>query len=169
MPKGDVSEIIVSDTSILVDLERGNIEAVAFATRRLAVPDLLYQRELLPHGGERYLAMGLLVYELNEPEVALALEVIRGHRKLSLPDAFALVLAKSRGLFLITGDQALRDAAKAHGVSCHGILWLLDEAMKRDPEQAGNLHGRLTAISEHPRCRLPKKRWRDDWQITRHG
>ena len=44
--------VLVSDTSVLIDLERGSLLETSFAlTFRFAVPDLLYRQELAEHGG----------------------------------------------------------------------------------------------------------------------
>ncbi len=48
-------------------------------------------------------------------------------RRLTVPDSFALALAKRSGWTLLTGDGPLRELAKAEGVDCHGVLWLFDE------------------------------------------
>lgn len=40
-------QVVVSDSSVLVDLERGGLFAAAFSLQlKYCVPDLLYQREL---------------------------------------------------------------------------------------------------------------------------
>ena len=50
--------VVVSDSSVLIDLERGSLFAAAFALRlKFCVPDLLYRLELQPHGGARLLSM----------------------------------------------------------------------------------------------------------------
>ena len=42
--------VLVSDTSVLIDLERGSLLDTSFAlTFRFAVPDLLYRQELASH------------------------------------------------------------------------------------------------------------------------
>ena len=44
--------VLVSDTSVLIDLERGLfLEPVFRLPFKFAVPDLLYERELKDHGG----------------------------------------------------------------------------------------------------------------------
>jgi len=46
--------VLVSDTSVIVDLERGGFLEAAFALSfKLAVPDLLYRRELAEYRGNR--------------------------------------------------------------------------------------------------------------------
>lgn len=52
--------ILVSDTSVLIDLERaGLLEAMFVLPFEFVVPDLLYERELAGEMGERLLGLGL--------------------------------------------------------------------------------------------------------------
>ena len=54
--------ILVSDTSVLIDLERGGfLEAIFALPHQFAVPDVLYHRELQGDWGERIAALGLRV------------------------------------------------------------------------------------------------------------
>ena len=150
-------DLLVSDTSVLVDLERGNLLREAFQLPyRLVVPDLLYERELREHGGDELLALGLVVVEVTSAQVADALDYRRDKPALSLPDVYALAVAATRGGTLITGDRRLRSLAMETGVPCHGLLWLLDE-MHRIGVPAESLHCGLQSIREHPRCRLPAR------------
>jgi len=45
---------------------------------------------------------------------------------LSVPDSFALALAKERAWTLVIGDGDLCELATGENVDCHGVLWLLD-------------------------------------------
>ena len=50
--------VLVSDTSVLIDLERGGLLEVAFSCgHQLVVPDLLYVLELEPENGPLLKAM----------------------------------------------------------------------------------------------------------------
>jgi hypothetical protein len=149
--------VVVSDTSVLVDLERGELlESVFGVSFELAVPDLLFRRELEGEIGERLVQLGLKVLELDEEGVTLALDYRNRDSKLSLPDTFALALAKTRGFVLLTGDASLRDLSAAEQVECHGVLWVLDRMFSEETVSTRTLHEGLTAIAAHPRCRLPK-------------
>ena len=54
--------VLVSDTSVIIDLERGDILETVFALDAVfAVPDLLFRRELAGPLGDRLLALGLQV------------------------------------------------------------------------------------------------------------
>ena len=63
--------VVVSDSSVLIDLERGAFFAAAFALPlEFCVPDLLYRREIEPFGGGRLVHMSLRVLELDDAGVA---------------------------------------------------------------------------------------------------
>jgi hypothetical protein len=97
--------VLVSDTSILIDLERADLLRAAFSLdAEFVVPDLLYERELRDSGGADLLALGLRVESLSEGEVERAQAYRRVHARLALPDTFALTLAKSRRWLLLAGD-----------------------------------------------------------------
>jgi predicted nucleic acid-binding protein len=149
--------ILVSDTSVIVDLERGGFLDVAFRLPyEFAVPDILYHRELDGHGGDELVQRGLRVEELKEQEIALAQSIRQTNFALSLPDTFAYVLAKERGWTLLTGDGALRALSKGSGIAVHGVLWVLDEMENHECAALDQLVRGLDTIATHPRCRLPR-------------
>jgi uncharacterized protein YacL len=51
------------------------------------------------------------------------------YQQLSVVDLAALLLAKTMGVMLLTGDRNLNNLARTQGVSVHGVLWVLDEMM----------------------------------------
>jgi len=150
--------ILVSDTSVLIDLDRGGLlEAVFALPHGFAVPDVLYDREMQGEWGEQLQRLGLRVEEVSEAGVSNALHYRQLRPSLSVPDSFALALAKEREWLLVTGDNALRDLAAGENVECHGVLWVLDRL-----EEAGDLglqplHDGLSKLAAHPRCRLPAR------------
>ena len=149
--------VVVSDTSVLIDLERGTLLEAAFRLPfAFAVPDLLYEQELKANNGVRLRELGLRISELDGDGVAAALTYRRREPALSAPDSFALALAVRSEWTLLTGDAALRKLAEELRVDCHGLLWLLDLMLSVQAATQGELHSGLLAISEHPRCRLPK-------------
>ena len=149
--------ILVSDTSVLVDLERGGLLDCCFELPfEFAVPDLLYRRELAAFGGDALIARGLRVVELTGAELSAATTLRRTHHKLSVPDAFAYALAQSRAWPLLTGDGELRAIARAAKVACYGTLWVIDSLNEHDVAEAAVLLAGLRAIGGHPRYRLPR-------------
>ena len=64
-------KVLVSDTSVLIDLDRGSlVEATFRLPVEFTVPDLLYERELKDHGGLEFIsvaAFGLTFATANPP------------------------------------------------------------------------------------------------------
>jgi predicted nucleic acid-binding protein len=110
--------ILVSDTSVLIDLERGGLLAAVFALpHEFTVPDLLYHNELAGEWGDRLRALGLRVEEISKDAVANALGYRQRRAVLSVADSFALALAKERQWVLLTGDGQLRELAGTRRLS----------------------------------------------------
>ncbi|SRR6266436_7342032 len=76
---------------------------------------------------------------------------------LSVPDSFALALAKERRWLLLTGDGQLRELAAGEDVECHGVLGLLDIMEEAGIPGIQPLHDGWAALAAHPRCRLPRR------------
>ncbi len=148
--------VLVSDTSVLIDLERCQLIAEVFAlAAQIVVPDVLFNRELRDQAGAAYVELGLRVEILTADEVESAQQYQRAQRGLSVPDAFALALARTRGWALLTGDGPLRTFAQQNNVECHGVLWLLDLMEAQNTASFQQLHAGLGRLAAHPRCRLP--------------
>ena len=149
--------LLVSDTSVLIDLDRGGILHEIFKPPfEVGVPDLLFEGELKHWHGPALEPMGLRVLVLDGAGVSLAQSYRARERRLSLPDAFALALAKTGGHVLLAGDGSLRALAGVEQVECHGVLWVLDELEQHHVLTAEQLLSALVLITSHLRCRLPK-------------
>jgi hypothetical protein len=91
-------DVLVSDTSVVIDLERARlIEALFTLPHHVMVPDRLYERELRGHGGERLVELGLVVRSLTGEEVARAQRLRSRERRISLYDSYALSIAVTAG------------------------------------------------------------------------
>ena len=162
--------VLVSDTSVLIDLERGSLLETSFAlTFQFAVPDLMYRQELAAHGGPALIKLGLLVEELDGEGVALALGYRQAHRPLSLPDCFALALAKLNSWILLSGDRHLRELAANERVACHGVIWVIDGIFEEGLLSNRELYTSIQVIAAHPRCRLPRPELRERLQRFSDG
>lgn len=158
--------LLVSDTSILIDLDRGGLLEAAFSGNwTMIVPDLLYERELLSENGPYLRSLGLGVVEISPDEVLYAQTLKRARPALSLADCFALTCARRANHVLLSGDKILREEARTRNGVVYGVLWLLDQMHAARVSPALLFDG-LTKIYAHPRCRLPKeevqvrlKRW----------
>lgn len=160
--------ILVSDTSVLVDLERGNLLQAAFLLPlEFAVPDVLYRRELKDFGGQLLTDLGLRIEELPPQGVELAKNFRDRKPGLSVPDAFAAALAKTQGWTLLAGDGLLRELAAEEAVECRGVLWLMDLMLEKAIVESQVLLEGLSRIAAHPRCRLPKREIRV--RLERYG
>ncbi|MHB1267530.1 MAG: PIN domain-containing protein [Acidithiobacillus ferriphilus] len=148
--------ILVSDTSILIDLERGGLLEAAFSCGlTLIVPDLLYEKEVEKENGPYLRALGLGVVALTSDEVVFAQQLKAQRPALSLPDCFALCCAMRPAHSLVTGDKALRNEAKARVGNVFGLLWLLDQMAASGSVGDTLLYAGLSSIAGHARCRLP--------------
>ena len=148
--------ILVSDTSVLIDLERGGLLEAAFTCGlTMVVPDLLYEKELANENGPWLRQLGLGVVSLSPPELSLAQEVHNTRSTLSLPDCFALSCATRDGYELVTNDKALRSEALARLGKVFGLFWILDQMAASGKVSTDILFSGLTQIAGHPRCRLP--------------
>ena len=117
-----LSLVLVSDTSVLVDLQRGGVLEIALRLPyEFAVPDLLFERELRTWDG---LAVEehVKVLTLDADGVELAVGYRRTDSRLSLPDAFALASAKRGGHTLLAGDASLRAMVSREKESATGFL-----------------------------------------------
>lgn len=106
--------------------------------------------------GAVLLKLGLKVEELDGPGVELARHYRRMRRALSLPDCFALALARTHSWTLLSGDGELRELAREERVPCHGVLWLLDRMFEEGVVRGNKLCDGLRKLAGHERCRLPK-------------
>lgn len=148
--------VLVSDTSVLIDLDRGALLELAFqGPEPLAVPDLLYERELANENGPYLQQLGLGIVSLVPEELAFAQAAFNASAQLSLPDCFAMSFARRDGHILLTGDGPLRKAATQSGIRCHGLLWFLDLLVKNQPRTVRLIRSGLEAIASSRRCRLP--------------
>ena len=149
-------QVLVSDTSVLIDIERASLTAKLFELPYdFVVPDLLYEAELLDWMGPDLLDLGLKVEELTPQETAHATKLKQAKTTLSTPDVFALCLAMERDWVLLTGDGALRAEAKRQKRAMHGVLWVFDEMEHHEVCSTATLKSGLKAVRDHPRCRLP--------------
>lgn len=122
-------QLCVTDSNIWVDLHFGRLVEKAFSLPiRFAAPDVIIDELQRPSGSD-LVACGLRVEELSGEMVLKVADLAVRHLRPSRQDLFALVLAEALEATLLTGDGALRDAAREIGVEVHGTIWLLDQMM----------------------------------------
>lgn len=123
-------QVICSDTNIWIDFQSLNRIDWPFLldyTYIMSKP-ALDDEVLSPIGqASRLLEMGLVAVDPSDDELELYMTLASKYRKLSVYDALALTIAKSRSIILLTGDKALRNAAEAEHVVVRGLLWITDQ------------------------------------------
>ncbi|MBA2848684.1 PIN domain-containing protein [Thermosulfuriphilus ammonigenes] len=121
--------ILVLDASVLIDLCHSGLTALLSNLGKIVITDLVLfeiDEPLLPEFEAE-------VFEFVDVTEILALRA--EHRSLSLADASAFLCAKEltvqKEVILLTGDSKLRKLCKACNIPYHGILWVLDQFLKR--------------------------------------
>lgn len=156
----------VLDTNVPIDFHRGGLLEVLFRLPYdFLAPDVIIAELEVP-AGRALITLGLRSVSLSGEEVLEVLALADRHRRPSVNDLFALILARTRGATLLTGDRALRALAEAEGLEVHGSLWLLDALVRlkiATPwEASAGLNLMLAHGSRLPEreCRLRIRRWR---------
>lgn len=123
-------ELVSSDTNIWIDFK---------TISRLNFPFLLpytyimyletIENELLAPAGfhQELIDAGLVGVDITIEEFMMADAWGNTYPRLSVPDRIALAIAKARGILLLTGDGALRRAAKQESVKVMGTIGVLDQ------------------------------------------
>lgn len=122
--------IIVSDASVLIDMECGELTKAMFSMpSQFLVPDILFDEELTERHGH-LLKLGLIARPMSGQLIGEAYALHQKYIKPSVNDMLALALAKSESCLLLTGDKALKETAKELNVEVHGTIWLVREMLK---------------------------------------
>ncbi len=121
---------IVTDASVWIDLHDGGLVAQMFGMDfELIAPDVVIAEIEEPSGSE-LVARGLASKELSAVQIVEAQQLRSQNTSLSMPDAFACVLARASGTILLTGDRRLRAVAEHLGIRVHGTLWLVHRMVR---------------------------------------
>jgi len=119
--------LLISDANVLIDMEVGELLERMFALpHEFATPDVLYAEELEEHHPDLP-QLGLQLRGLDGDGIHTVTMFRQRYRRASGYDCLALALAVSLGCPLLTGDSALREAARQEEVEVVGTLWLVEE------------------------------------------
>lgn len=150
----------VTDTNVWIDFDvAGLLTAVFRLPIQWITPDAIVA-ELEKPKNSTLREIGRQIRELSSAEVQEVLNLRERYRRVSVPDLFALVLAKSLKVPLVTGDADLRKVAVEQGVRTCGTLWLLDALVEHKiiaPVQAATALEKMIAGMR----RLPEKECRE--------
>lgn len=153
-------QVIVSDTSCLIDLRKGGLLTTALTLPfQFVVPLPLVAAELhdfTPADWVDLQSRGLRVIDLDPVQVEQAFALKAQFPGLSAYDCFSLELTRSTAhAMLLTGDQQLRRRASALGVDVHGILWLCDHIERVGLLAFADLANALDRLLADPLVFLP--------------
>ena len=153
---------ISSDTNIWFDFEEtGNLEHPFLLDNNYYLSDVTYHDEIqTSHTIHDIVETGKLqITSVPVSEIQIAGEYAEQYPALSIHDAIALAIAKTRGWILLSGDGKLREAAAQESVECHGTLWIYKSLKEQEKltnqEYRAALEKLLDAV-KHKGRRLPK-------------
>jgi hypothetical protein len=157
--------LIVSDASVLIDIECGELTSAMFSLPwQFAVPDVLFDEELAERHGH-LLDLGLISKSMSGDLVSEAYVLRQQYAKTSVNDLLALTLAKSENCQLLTGDKALRDVANELNVEVHGTLWLVEQMLREGEITIEVAHVAFDRM-KHSGSRLP---WSNVEEMLMHN
>lgn len=123
-------QFISSDTNVWIDFDTIHKTELPFRLPYIYImsKDAIEDELLSPPGlGKKLISYGLMPVDITIDEFVLAEQYGIAYTKLSNYDRIALAIAKSRNITLLTGDFALREAAKQEKVPILETLGILDK------------------------------------------
>lgn len=157
---------IILDTSVCIDLNNGKLlKTVLQLAYEFVLPDVIIA-ELEEPAGKMLLKIGFVEEGTTGEETEVIYSLRNKYKEPSFNDLMALLLAKRNACYLITADNALRNAAKQEGVTVHGLLWLMDVLVELKIITKSNAFKALKSIIEagswlpKRECEERFKKWR---------
>jgi predicted nucleic acid-binding protein len=116
----------VTDTNVWIDLRVGNLLNNVFELATDWVISDFIEDEIPQERRELLVEWGLEELSLGGDDVEAVISLNEDYPAPSRTDMSALFVAQTMDGVLVTGDGALRSAAKQEGVEVHGTLWVAD-------------------------------------------
>ncbi len=124
-------KVIISDSSAIIDLQKGDLLEVFFKLDfEFVIADVLLESELIGLSAKerKLLKKNMLVASLDGQGVERAIEIQATSSALSSPDTFSLVVAENYpSSILLTGDKRMRIKAEELNIESHGVLWVIEK------------------------------------------
>lgn len=128
-------QLVSSDTNVLLDFFFiGHLDYPFRLAFSYLVNSDTFHEEFInpPHLADTLVSLGISITDLEADELFMAASFHRKYRKLSIHDRMALAIAKNRRIPLLTGDLALRKAAKNEAVKAIGTIGICDLLLQQD-------------------------------------
>lgn len=150
-----MTNVIVNDSSCLIDLRKGGLLTTALLLPLrfvVALPLVTAELNDFNEGDwDDLRARGLQIIDLDSAQVQRAMSLKSTFAGLSVYDCFSLALAESTcDAMLLTGDQQLRKRAIEVGVKVHGVLWISDQIEQAKGMAFSDLADALARLDADP-------------------
>jgi rRNA-processing protein FCF1 len=129
-------KIAVKDANVFIDLEAISLFDLWFQLGYITMTTTFIIDELERGGHElclQYVHANMIhVRNYGDNDLGMIDDLYQdiAQQGASVADASVLYLAEQEGAILLTGDKALRTAAKNRKVSYHGTYWIMNELVK---------------------------------------
>jgi len=151
--------VLVSDASVLIELSKWSLlEAIFALPCEFAVPDILYEDELLDLHGltrEDLVDLGLRVEHLDPKGMEQAAGYQKRCPQLTLHDCFAITLSAINEWPLLSSDKRMRQTAEEESIEVLGVFWVIDQLEAQGVVSTERLAEVLAGMLEDPRTHLP--------------
>jgi predicted nucleic acid-binding protein len=153
-------DVIVNDTSCLIDLRKGGILTTALLLPfRFVVALPLVAAELNDFDEtdwEDLCGRGLEIVDLDGAQVQCAMRLKSQFPGLSVYGCFSLAIVQTTpNSMLLTGDRLHRTSAVEVGVKVHGVLWVSDQIEQARLISFADLADALERLDADPLVFLP--------------
>lgn len=126
-----IMKVLICDSSAMAELAVDPLLETALQWKvKLAVPDVLYERDLRSDGTERLRRLGLRVESLAAEDLARALELHKLYPRLAFTDSCTLALAAARSWLLLSQNPTLSRIAAEGAVESRDVAWLRAETKR---------------------------------------
>lgn len=121
----------VADTKIFIDLDRKTLLEAAFELPwQWSVPDLVINELQQTLSEAKWLKYPIQSVSLSGGDLGIVAQLREAHKRVSVAELSALVLAKNRGLILLAGEENLHQLAQKQGVLSHEMLWIQEKIIR---------------------------------------
>jgi rRNA-processing protein FCF1 len=121
------------DANILLDFITGDIiDALFLLPFDFHTSDIVAHEISKSFSGKQLKQLGLIILDLEEPEVLEIFTLKQEHIELSIEDVSVYFLSHKHDAMILSNDGPLRDLADTSKIEYHGTLWLLGELIEKD-------------------------------------